>query len=806
MTLLTDLRLAVRRVVRNRAISAFVVLTLSCAIGASTLVFSLVNGVLLHPLPYRDPERLVTIRRILQGFEGINQTIPYADYEAWRTGTGVFVDVAGVTGWQVELRPAGRPACVARAGWVTANFFEVLGPRLVLGRGFVPADHRPGHIQAAVLTEEFWRSHFGGDAQVIGTRLTVLDTWVPEYSDFVIVGVVSAPMRGSADSNSRIGLLLPCPSPPSGTFVVPALSSAFSPLVGRLKEGVSVQRASGAVARFAVAQGFRRLSPHIRDRRVIGGEVAPLHEWEFGSTREGFTILTVGVALVLVTACINLGALLLAAGLRRVHELAVRAVMGAGYWRLTRELLLEHFVLALAGGIGGLALAALCLPVLLAVVPSNLPRVGEVALDGMSLAVAALVTAASVLIFGVVPASVLSRRSLGHQLRVRAITAAERRRLGRELVVGIQIALTLVLLTGSFLVGRSLWNLATVPLGFEPHGVVTASLSLDSFSSRVRDEKDKAAFQRRLLDQVREMPGVESAALVFKGDSTGVHVPGVEGDPLSGGYIFMYNAFVTPEYFAVLRMPLRRGRPLVDQDADTSVVVNESFARRYFLGADPVGHWMESAGWHRIVGVVADARDQSATRPAGPAVYRPLGGYGTSATLVVRARTGTATVERALSDLIMRLDAGVPFTIASMDAQLSAQRAPTRFYVVLLSTFAGFGLLLAAGGVFTLTYYAVNERTHEFGVRLALGAQPQQIRRAVRRRVLRITAPSLLAGVLLWVAASRMLESVLYGVTRTDTSTIAVACLLVTSLAILASHGPARRAGSLDPATTLRAE
>jgi predicted permease len=474
-----------------------------------------------------------------------------------------------------------------------------------------------------------------------------------------------------------------------------------------------------------------------------------------------------------------------------------------------REMLLEHLLLGLAGGAGGAALAASAIPIVQALAPSNLPRVDRVGVDAMALMFTAVTAAAAVLLFGVAPAAVLSRRSVAGGLRVRSATMAERGRRGREALVGVQMALTLALLIGTLLTVRSLWKLMNVPLGFEPRGVVTSELSLPRYSWGASDAAFRV-FEDRLLGEVRQLPGVESAALTLQlpagGErQLGILVPGIQGNSTSG-YLFVEWRLIAGDYLDVFRIPLRRGRALGERDRDTgAVLVNEAFARSYFPRTEPLGQRIYVDAWREVVGVVADAREQSATQRAKPTFYQvcprtPL------VWLAVRSRASMAFIEPALRSIINRIDPQVPARITTMESQLAEGRAPNRFCAVVLTTFALFALLLAGSGVFTLSYYTVRERTHEFGIRLALGASPLRVGGMVLQRMLWILVSSLLIGSIVGALGSRLLRSVLYEVTVVDPPTFVLAGVLLLVLSLFASFGPARRAASLDPAITLRTE
>ena len=532
-----------------------------------------------------------------------------------------------------------------------------------------------------------------------------------------------------------------------------------------------------------------------------------LHDAELGWTRQGFAILTTGAAFVLLTACVNVGMLLLATAMRRAPELAIRSSLGATQSRLLRDMLVEYALLGLAGAAAGTLVAIVAIPVALAVAPTNLPRTDAIAVDGTVLTFTAIVAGVSVLVFGLVPAAIMSRRAQWPR-RIPAPSQGKRGRRARELLAAVQLIFTVALLIQTLLAVRSFWKLATVPLGFEPSGVVATELALDR---RAQTESGGPEIQDRLLREARMLPGITGVALTLKlpaqGENrVGIVIHGVEGNSKSG-YLFVEQKLIAGDYFDVFRIPVRRGRALGVLDRDTgAVVVNESFALRYFPGQDPLGQRIFVAGWRDVVGIVADAREQSAERPAEPTFYDARTGGVGRLWLAVRSSESAAKVQPDLQRLVERVDRKIAGRLTTLEAELATGRAPARFYAVVLGTFGFFALLLAATGVFTLSQYTVTERTREFGVRMALGAQPGRLARSVVFHVLRLTVPAVILGTLIGVSGSRVLENVLYGLTVTDPTTLLAAGGALGAVSLLASLVPAMRAAAVDPAVTLRYE
>jgi len=805
MALVEECHHAARRLRHNPAVSCGAIVILSGAIGVTTLLFSLVNGVLLRALPFRGPERLVTVLRTFD--DGSSDTVPYRDYGQWRLRTGVFEDVAGISWDIVEIGSDATGTRRAQAGWVTPNFFRALGPQTLLGR----PDRRPNADRTVVITEGLWRRHFASDPKVVDRHVRINSLLDPPCSgDYVVSAVVRGGIKARASGLTDYDLFISYGSSPPRIFSA-ATGGAFDLLIGRLKSHVTVGQASAAAARLGreladtQVTGVRDGAVRSATRNVTGGYVTPLHEWQVGWTRHGFVVLAVAVLLVLLMACINLGALLVARSLGRSHELGVRSALGASRWRLIRDVLADHLLLGIAGGLGGVALALAGMPLLLAVVPSNLPRVADVGIDRAALAVAVLSDGLAVVLLALLAPAIVSHCAAKGNVR-RCVFSKTRRGRGRNVFLALQITLTEALLVGTLLAVQSAWNLAHVPLGFDPTGVVTAELSLGRYAA---DGAASAALLDRLLERVRRVAGVQWAALANRlppgaRDSIGIMIPGVGGNSKSG-YVFVPCRMVTRDYFDVLGIKVLRGRRFRDGERD-AVLVNDSFARTFFRHQDALEQRIFVSRWERVVGIVADAREEDSTRAAGPTLYWSVHPGATVLWLAIRSSLRAGEIEPIMRDVIAGVDPQLPASIKSLEAQLNAGQEPVRFYAVLLSIFAVYALVLAGTGIFTVSQYTVYERTHEFGVRLALGARPAQIKGAVLSRITWIAGPALLVGAILGLVGARLLRSLVFGVTVSDPATLIASVALLALLALLAAFGPARSAASLDPSVMLRRE
>jgi putative ABC transport system permease protein len=800
-----DLRYGLRKLAREPLLSGITILVLALGIGASTAIFSAVNAVLLRPLPYPEPDRLVAVWESARSVDDDQIPVAPADFFDWQQQSRRFERLAAYHPWNFNLSGNGDPEQVT-GGVATAELFDVLGTRPVLGRTFRRDECRQGGPAVVVLSDRFWRRRFGGDPRVLGQALRLDD--VP----FTIIGV----MPPGFEFPRAAQLWKPFQS--ENYF---SRDFQFLRVVGRLRPDASVASARREMA--TIAARLERSYPNSNSGREV--TLLPLHEQTVGKVRPQLRVLAGAVLLMLLTACFNVANLLVARGLTRRPELALRQVMGAGTSRLLRQLLTENLVLALAGGVAGLLIAYAGVRFLVGFGPASVPRLDQTALDGRTLAFAAALTLVTAVLFGLAPAIQSSRLDLQGAIRTARGSARLR---ALHVLVGLQIAVALTLLVGASLLGRSFLRLAGVSPGFDPANLLTLSVSLPE---EKYDTARSIAFYDEVQERIRNLPGVVAAgATLAVPVAEGMNIDTnftVAGQPAPppGQEDKAYLRAVSPGYFETLRIPLRAGRLLRAADRIDSpgvVLVNETLARAYLRGGNggsPVGQRIsfgaELGGLgnltetpREIVGVVGDVRHEGLANDPVPEIYvANTQGYWRSMILVIRSTAEPASLTRPILGEIWKIDRNLPVAkIRTMGEILSDSVAQPRFYALLLAIFAGFALLLAAVGVYGVVSYSVALRTHEIGIRMALGARREDVFRMVLSRGLGLAAAGMLAGLLLAIGLGRFLRSLLFGVGATDPLTFASVVLVLGGVALLSTYLPARRAVAADPVTALRGE
>ncbi|MFL6255011.1 MAG: ABC transporter permease [Pyrinomonadaceae bacterium] len=807
-TLLQDVRYAGRTLLKSPGFALVAVAALALGIGANTAIFSVVKAVLLSPLPYPEPEQLVWVREINPGADIPDEPASMPNYNDWRTQAGSFEGVAafGYAGGTITEGDR-EPERVAGLS-TSANFFQVVGVAPALGRGFLPEEEQTGHNRVVVISHGLWQRRFGSDPNVVGRQITITG------NVHTIVGVAPAGFRTP----------VPGPKPPDLWFPIAfrfdesLRRSDFLNVVGRLKAGATVEQARAELE--SVAARLAQEHPGTNAGWTV--KVEPLHERVVGNVRQALWVLMGVVGFLLLIACANVANLLLARAAVRQKEIAVRSALGARRGRLVRQFLTESVLLALAGGALGVVLAAWGVELLVALSPGNIPRLEEVGLDARVLAFTFGVSALTGIVFGLLPALSASKTDLSVSLKEggsRGSTAgAGARRLRSALVVS-EIAITVVLLTGAGLMIRSFMAVQSVDPGFRPERIVTFDFALPM--TKYKEEAQRAAFYEQLTTRVASLPGVERAAVVDALPlSGGGSVLGfvVEGrPPLPPEQVQDADFFsVTPDYFDVMGIPLVRGERLSERhraDVPDVTVINEAMARRYFPGEDPIGKRLNlgdpaNTPWMTVIGIVRDARTGGLDKEPYPQMYVPAAQSPSRAgTFVARTSGEPTSIAPALRRELAAIDRDLPlYNMSTMERVLSDSISRRRFQMILIAAFAGVGLLLAAVGIYGVISYSVAQRRHEIGVRMALGARAANILRLVVGQGLGLT----LAGVGLGLAGAfvltRVLASLLYGVSATDPLTFACVSLALLGVALLACLVPARRATKVDPMIALRYE
>jgi len=803
-TFLQDLRYALRNLVRQPGFAATAILTLALGIGATTAIFSVVNAVVLRPLPYREPDAIVAVRTLWTK-TGLNSaTVSAPDFHDWKAQNRSFDALAYYSGGEAPVMADGNPD-YATTYIVTPGFFDALGVGPRAGRLFTPEEEKAGGPLAAVITDAYWRRQFGARADAIGSTLKLGDQF------FTIVGVLPPGLRFPARADVY--------APAAFTTETASRSGHNYQVIGRLKAGVSLEQAQGEMS--AIASRLADQYPLSNAGKSV--LVMPLKDLLVRDTRATLYVLLAAVSFVLLIACANVANLLLARSTARSREMVVRAAVGAGRGRLVRQLLTEGLVLALVSAAIGAALARGGVIALLALAPTDLPRLDEIQVDTTALGFALLISLLASVIFGLAPALHVSRVRLAEGLRQggKGSALGARSGLARNAFVVAEIALAVVLVVAAGLLGRSLVALAQVDMGFSPERVLVLRTSFPV--NRDEDAPRAVAFYRDALRDVRAVPGVDAASGVLS-IPTSVRSNGsywLEGGP--GPDQTGVNApeavlnVVTPDYFRTMRIPVKRGRDFAENDradAPFVAIVSEALVRESFGGRDPIGHriqcGLDSLAFMTIVGVVGDVRTYGPARPPQPEIYMPFEQHPLPSTvLTIMARTA-APDPLALTETIRRViharNPEVPMKASTMERTLLDASAAPRFRTFLLVVFAAVALLLAVAGVYGVMAYTVSQRVPEIGVRVALGASPADIMRMIVGQGARLAAVGLGVGLVLALAASRLLQGLLFGVTARDPLILAAVTALVTSAALAACYIPGRRALRVEPTVALRAE
>jgi putative ABC transport system permease protein len=808
---LLDLRYGARMLARSPGFAAVAVLALALGIGASTAISSVVDGVLLRPLPYPDAGRLVMVSRHFA-----RSAFPYgplclADYLDWRAGNRAFEDPAAFGQRRFDLTGTGEPEQVAGAE-VTAGFFSALRVRPLLGRVFGPGEDGPARQRLAVLSESLWRRRFGADPGVVGQAVDL------DGNRSTVVGVMPGGFHYPRQDSEVWTNLVFAPPTRRGPFFYRGLA--------RLAPGVTLAQAQAEVD--AIARRIELGDP--RTSRLTF-PLQTLREAIVADARPALLVLFGAVSLVLLIAAVNVANLLLARATAREREMAVRLGLGAGRARLLRQLLTESGLLALTGGIAGVAVAALGLALLRAWNPGNLPRIEEVRLDARVLGFTLLVSLLTGILFGLAPALQSSRADLASSLKEggRGQSASAGRRRTRAALVVAEIALSLLLLAGAALLLRSFVRLQQVETGFRVPAARILTMQISPSAARYRDAGTSIALYERLLERVRHLPGVESAAVSDslppdrEGDAD-TYV--IAGRPLGPGELnpIVSAPTVSADYFHTLGIPLVKGRFFDARDRADSppvAIISAGLARRDFAGRDPmgpidpIGQRIKRSGpelhgspYMEIVGVVGNTRYLGLARSTDAAYYEPLSqNGGRKLFLAVRSGTAAASLAPLLRREVQAVDRDVVVTaVATMEQALSDSVAQPRFRTALLAAFAAAAVLLAAIGIYGVVAWSVAQRTHEIGVRMALGAR----RADVLLLVVGQGAHLALAGIGLGLAGAflltRVLANLLFGVSATDPLTFILVPLLLAAVALAASLIPARRAAAIDPHAALKVE
>jgi putative ABC transport system permease protein len=800
-----DVRYGARMLLKKPGFTLIAVLTLALGIGANTAIFSVVNAVLLRPLPYSESERLMQI--FLNNPETASGRGGYgnADFQALRERNQSFEKIAAISpGNRFSLTGGGAPEQVVGAV-VTAEFFDMLGARPQRGRTFLAGEDKPGSPRAVVISHGFWEKYLSSNPDAVGQTVTL------NNESYTVIGVMAPGFRftafGPAELWAALQLAPPRVRPPY-----------FLRVIGRLKPGVSAEQAQAEVRAIAnqIQQQYPKSTPMV-------ARAEPFKHAIVGDARLSLSVLLGAVFFVLLIASVNVANLLLARATEREREMAVRTALGAGRLRLIRQALTESALLALLGATLGWLLAQWGVDLIVALSPENLPRFDEISIDMRVLGFTLLMTCFSGLVFGLAPALQSSQVDLNTTLKEGGRSGAEgfkRNRL-RSLFIVSEFALALLLLVGAGLMIRSFLRLQRVDPGFAPDSVLTAMIVLPQ--SSYREAARVGAFQRQLLQRVQALPGVQAASVSMSlpPDLLMMRNPfAPEGQSPSPGQSLPLadQLLVSPDYFRTLGIQQLTGRAFTDADdasAPQVVIINETLARQYFPNQDPVGKRLQTGDyspkgpWLTIVGVVADVKYNGLNEVAQPTLYTAFQQnlWWRSMFLVVKTGGDPLGLVNAVRNEVWALDRDLPVSqIKTMDQLMSDAVAEPRAYTLLLGALGAVALLLAAVGIYGVMAYAVTQRTHEIGVRMALGAQSGAVLRLVVGSGMKLALLGMAIGLLAAFALTRLMSKLLFDVSATDPVTFALIALLLMGVALLSCYLPARRATKVDPMAALRCE
>jgi predicted permease len=799
-----DLKFALRSLRLNPGFTLLSVLVLALGVGANTAIFSVVNAVLLQPLDYKDPGRIVAVGNTWNDRKISMAQMSEPDFDDLHDQSTVFDGLAcylgGAGGDSVLIGKSAEYSSVSR---VSPEFFHVMGAEAAVGRLFSPAEDRQEGALVAAVSDGFWKRRLGGDRNAIGSTIRAYD------KIFIIVGVL--PPGFGFPGKTEVWI-------PRSSFDKNDHRSANNfQAIGRLKPGVSMAQAQTQLT--AISAGLAQQYPPSNKNKYF--QAIPVQEQLVGGVKTTLYLLLGAVALVLLIACANVASLLLARATSRSREIAVRAALGAGRWRIARQLMVESAVIAVAAALAGLVLASWGVDALLALAPPNLPRLAEVHIDGWVLAFTLALSLAASLVFGVAPALQASRIDLNHALKQGAARGTVGGAAGRmrSVLVVAEIAISIVLLVAAGLLIRSFGALTRVAWGFNPDRVLVMQANLAS--SNLEQAKRVTMVYGEILRQIQAVPGVVAAA-----GARGL--PGGGGSSNGGYYIeggpgweqlgmkspqadFIVN---TPGYFKAMQIPLVAGRDFSERDrfeSEFTAIVNESLARLSFPNQDPIGRriqcGLDTPQFMSIVGVVRDVRMSDPAGALRPAIYMPYlqhPNYGRNISFVMKTQASPMALAEAMRLKVRGVNSEIPVKFTTMDARLAQTVASPRFRGILLGIFAALAVGLAMAGVYGVMAYLVTQRSSEIGLRMALGAGRASIVRLVLARGAALTGAGLAAGLLGALAATRLLRTMLFGVAATDPLTYGVMALGVALIALLACTVPAWRATTVDPLAALR--
>ena len=818
-SILQDIRHSVRSLTKTPGFTAVALIVLALGIGANTAIFTVVNAVLLRPLPYPDSERLVMLWETNPRFQLAADRVPvtHGNFMDWREQNNVFDFVAAIGVGHWSLTGSGEPERVSGAS-VSPGFFRLMGVEPMLGRAFHDDEEKPGAARVVIISYALWQQRFGGDREVINREM-VLDGQA-----YTVIGVApegfhfprAKELPSFAGVATRTDLWRPMTL--GNDFINKSRANHQLIVIAKLKPGVTNQQAQAEMT--AVSTRLEQSYPDFN--QGIGAKVVPLNEQVVGNVRPALWVLMGAVALVLLIACANLANLMLARSAGRHREIAIRTALGASRARIVRQLLTEAILLAIAAAAGGTLLSFWGVNAMLSLARDVLPRSYEIGIDSRVLGFTIATALLTSVFFGLAPALQSSRVNLSESLKegTRGVADGRRFKRVRSALVIAEVALSLVLLIGAGLLIKTVAGLLKVDPGFKSDNTLTMNIALLGY--KYPNTQKQAAFFQDVTQRVAILPGVQSVGLISSAPmSGGIYAGGftIEGrTPASGDDGFVADRrMISPDYFEALGIPILKGRGFTERDDQTSpgvVIVSEGWARRFLPNEDPIDKRVKLGGrdstrpWLSIAGIAGDVRDTTLETDARPCLYMPYPQFPSSSmALVVRAATDPTQLISAIRDEVWAVDKDQPITdVTTLGQQVADSVLPRRFNAMLLTLFAGLAFVLAIVGIFGLVAYSVTQRTQEIGVRFALGAQASDVIKLVVGDGMKLVLGGVALGLAGSLALTRVMTSLLYGVSATDPLIFAGVSLALLAAALVASYIPARRAATVDPMMALRSE